>query len=56
MSECLIEENKELPWALPMNRFALNEGTLKFTFEKLMQRGLIKGVIRNTKEDFLRTD
>ena len=50
----MVEENKELPWALPMNRFALNEGTLKFSLEKLVQRGLIKGIVRNTKEDFLR--
>ncbi|MHA1785174.1 MAG: Mov34/MPN/PAD-1 family protein [Candidatus Helarchaeota archaeon] len=52
----MVKENKELPWALPINRFALNEGTLKFMFEKLMQRGLIRGIVRNTKEDFLRTD
>ena len=51
----MVKENEELPWALPMNRFALNEGTLKFTLEKLVQRGLIKGIVRNTKEDFLRT-
>ena len=51
----MVNENKELPWALPMNRFALNEGTLKFTLERLMQRGRIHGVIRNTKEDFLST-
>ncbi|NHI93696.1 MAG: hypothetical protein EAX96_14515 [Candidatus Lokiarchaeota archaeon] len=52
----MVKENKELPWSLPMNRFALNEGTLKFTLEKLMQKGLIKGIVRNTKEDFLRTN
>jgi len=51
----MVKENKELPWALPMNRFALNVGTLKFTLERMMQRGRIHGIIRNTKEDFLST-